>query len=183
MLDGMRNLRERLSEIEWSTEETDSTLPYLRAATAQLLVATGAGASLEHAAARPAAPDTIHSKSRKLPAALVWAPALVGSLAAAAHLEHAREPTEESARAVLLMNVASLATGGALFALDVIAGQNRGLRLGPLAFASAAVLGITLDRQERATREAEEALRRRAAIVERLVPKRKPKLDRLVVHV
>ena len=55
MLDGMRNLRERLSEIEWSTEETDSTLPYLRAATAQLLVATGAGASLEHAAARPAA--------------------------------------------------------------------------------------------------------------------------------
>lgn len=181
MLDGVKKLRERLSE-DTSERDSASSLPYLRAAAAQLLIATGAGASIEHAAARQELPDTIRP-GRKLPAALVWAPALLGSVTAVAHLEHAREPTPQTSRAVMLLNVSSLVAGGALFAVDLITGRRPHARLAPLAFASAAILGITLDRQERATREAEETLRRRAAIVERLVPRRKTRLDRVVVHV
>jgi hypothetical protein len=59
----------------------------------------------------------------------------------------------------------------------------RAALLPPLALASAGLLGFLVDR-EAAEVEAERAhLERRASIVERLVPKRRPKLEGIVVHV
>jgi hypothetical protein len=55
--------------------------------------------------------------------------------------------------------------------------------LAPLAFAAVGVLGMLLDREEEEIDEARDSLERRARVVERLVPKRKAKLDRIVVHV
>jgi hypothetical protein len=182
MLDGVKNLRERLTDADSATTVPDSSLRYLRAATAQLLLATGAGATLEHASGDNELSGATHP-SRTLPRALVWAPALIGSVAAVANLEHARDPSERTSRAVLFLNVASLAAGSALLALDMTNGQRAHSRLAPLAFASAAIMGITLGRYEREARVSEAALRRRAAIVERLVPKRKARLDKVVVHV
>jgi hypothetical protein len=55
--------------------------------------------------------------------------------------------------------------------------------LAPLAFAAVGVLGMLLDREEEEIDEHREALERRARVVERLVPQRKAKLDRIVVHI
>ncbi len=53
----------------------------------------------------------------------------------------------------------------------------------PLTFGATACLGLLLERQEDEERGEVERLRRRARIVERLVPQRRPRLDRIVVHV
>lgn len=51
------------------------------------------------------------------------------------------------------------------------------------ALAAAGALGLLLKRQERAAAREQERLARRAAIVERLVPKRRARVDRIVIHV
>jgi hypothetical protein len=160
-------------------ESTTANLPYVRAAVAQLFLATGAGATFEHVVgARSSA-----SGEGGVPKPLAWAPALLAPLAAAAHLEHARRPGEQTSRAVRFLDIATLAVGSGLFIYDLVANRNSPARLAPLAFASAGILGITLEHQETETRRAEAALRRRARVIERLVPRRRPKLDRVVVHV
>ena len=149
----------------------------LRAATAQLLCATGVAATLgpvngdEH---------THHS----VPRPLAWAPLLVGPMAAAAQIQHARKPREQTANAVRLLDGAVIALGGALFLADLIGSRRFGGRgVGALAFASVGLLGVLLERHEEDVNRAERQLSRRADVVERLVPKRRPKLDRIVVHV
>ena len=54
-----------------------------------------------------------------------------------------------------------------------------GVRYNNVAFV---LLGLVIDRQEREIARTEERLRRRARVVERIVPARKPKLDRIVVN-
>lgn len=181
MIDDVRKLGARLGDRLRREPEPASPLPYLRAAAAQLLLATGAGATLEHVSGAPSA--RFGRTDNGVPGALAWAPALIGPLAAVAHLQHARQPDLESGRAVRLLNAASLTVGSALFVYDLLAGDRPRARLAPLAFASAGLLGITLDRQELETRNRETELRRRAKVVERLVPRRRPRLDRVVVHV
>jgi hypothetical protein len=51
------------------------------------------------------------------------------------------------------------------------------------ALAAAGTLGVLLKRQERAAAEEHERLARRAAIVERQVPRRRARVDRIVIHV
>jgi hypothetical protein len=52
-----------------------------------------------------------------------------------------------------------------------------------LALAATGILGLVLDRREREMREERARLERRASIVERLVPRRRGRLDHIVVHV
>ncbi|HUE95213.1 MAG TPA: hypothetical protein VMN39_01050 [Longimicrobiaceae bacterium] len=175
MIDQVRKLAERLERDGEPREPEPARLAPLWLAASQLLLATGAGATLEQISSQ---------RSGHPPTGLAWAPLLVAPLAAAAHLQHARQPTNHSELAVRFLTGASIGFGAALFAFDSIVNRNHPpRRIGPLAFASAGLLGLLLEREERAIEETERELARRARIVERLVPRRKAKLDRVVVHV
>ena len=179
MIDGVRQLIEGLGETEEENEGGAARLGPLWAAAAQLLLATGAGATIEQLSSA-----LQESGDSPAPPGLAWAPAIVSALAATASLEHARRPTERSETAVRFLNSATIGFGAALFAFDAFV--NRGhppRRIAPLAFASAGALALLLDRAERDVEDTERDLERRARVVERLVPQRKPKLDRIVVHV
>jgi hypothetical protein len=181
-LDRIRRLRDHLP---WNPDEDEETEPmgFLRAAAAQLLVATGAEATLEQSA-RFRRSARLGLAEPSVPKSLVWAPALIGPLAGLAHLEHTRRPSEKTAAAVRILDLAAIAAGGALFLFDLAVSEGKApSRLGALAFASAGLVGVSIERQEKDLRRTERELRRRADIVERLVPRRKPKLDRVVVHV
>jgi len=180
-LDRVRSLRETLP---WKSDHTSAAEPLagLRAAAAQLMLATAATATLEHTSSADDHQGSASARSSNSP--LAWAPALIGPLAALAHLEHTRRPSRRTATALRLLGSASVAVGGVLFALDLAHdSDHRPKRLGSLAFASAGLLAVLLEREERGLDETERELRRRADIVERLVPKRKARLDRVVVHV
>lgn len=53
----------------------------------------------------------------------------------------------------------------------------------PLTFGATACLGLLLEREEESERYERRRLQRRASVVERLVPRRHSRLDRIVVHV
>jgi hypothetical protein len=55
--------------------------------------------------------------------------------------------------------------------------------LAPLAFLAVGILGLVLQEEEEETGAEFEELEDRASIVERLVPKRRARVDRIVVHV
>lgn len=175
----IERIRELMNGHEADEIEEHSRLAAVRGVTAQLLLATGAGATLEQLAHEQA-----EEGRQTVPVALTWAPLLLGPLAAAANLEHARRPSERSEAAVRFLTSASIGFGAALFVVDAL--LNRGdppRRIAPLAFASAGLLGLLLDKEEHEIEATEHDLERRARIVERLVPRRKAKLDRVVVHV
>ena len=118
------------------------------------------------------------------PAALAWAPALLGPLTAAANIEHARNPSESTRIALRVLTGATVGFGAALYIADVLGSARREThRLAPIAFASAGLLNLILDREEAEIERDEAILRRRASVVERLVPARRPKLDKIVLHV
>jgi hypothetical protein len=181
MLERLQELRAQAEQMLARETDTGSVgLNSMRAATAQLLLTTAVVAAIERLGDSGADDEDGHM----LPRTLGLAPLLVGSLTAAAQLEHVRRPREQTSAALKILNGASVALGGALLAYDMIVSGGRAPRqLGPLAFASAGLLGMALERQEAQIQENERTLRRRAKVVERLVPPRKPKLDRVVVHV
>lgn len=157
--------------------EGASLMP-LRTAAAQLLMTAGMGAAMEFVGRDE------YGREAPLPPALGLAPALIAPLAAVAQLERARRPGVRTAAAATLLGSAAIAAGGALVLGDLITSRGRGVRrIAPLAFASAGVLTLCLERQEREIRQVEHTLRRRADVVERLVPARRAKVDRIVVHV
>ena len=152
----------------------------LRAVTAQLLCATGAAAALAHI------DSSFRSNGGRetVPRPLAWAPLVVAPVAAAAQLEHARQPRPRSADALRLLDGAVIALGGVLFLADLIRSKTVNARnVGALAFASVGLLGLLLERHQEKMERTERRLRLRADVVERLVPRRRPRLDRVVVHV
>jgi hypothetical protein len=173
MLDRIRRLGE-----SWTTPgaEPDEGLQPLRVLAAQLLVVTGVGSTLE---LREQQED---AEAALPPLAAVWAPALVAPLAAIAHLAHGRRPSNATATATRVLDSAAIGAG-ITGTLAGVAGRREAPSLTPLALASAGILGLVLGRQSRRLRRERERLERRAAVVERLVPRRRPKLDRIVVHV
>jgi hypothetical protein len=183
MLDQLKGLGRRVeAALRDGAEYQEASLAPLRGATAQLLLATGAGAALEHTLNPDPAPAD--QRWRNIPTPLTWAPALLGSLAAAAQIRHARQPSEDTATALDILNASSIAVGGALFVLDLLSSRPESRRrMAPIAFASAGLLGLVISRQEREIRSVEESLRRRADVVERLVPRRRAKVEKIVVHV
>jgi hypothetical protein len=129
-----------------------------------------------------------------------WAPLLAAPLAGAAHAARALQPTRATRIAAQFLNGVAIGVGIAGFASSTWAVvEDERLRadfgprrkpiskrlpsLAPLAFGAAGMLGILLDREEREDARAHQALERRARVVERLVPKRRPRLDRIVLHI
>lgn len=110
--------------------------------------------------------------------------ALFGLGAAAAHAIHAWSGEPRARSASRLFDVAAV-TAGLLGAVE----EGRrgrptgGPALAGLTLASAAVLGMLVDTAGRAAAADRERLQRRADLVERLVPRRRARLDRIVVHV
>jgi hypothetical protein len=169
-------------------EDEGNVVDPLRVVAAEMLLVTGIGATLDVLArTRDSQRDRIpgQSGSGDLPLAAVWGPALIAPVAAAAHLRQSTGTSEKASRAsrfldsaVVLMGVAELATS-----LTGIQTRKRTPSLVPLALASAGLLGLIVAHRERTTTDAQRRLENRARIVERLVPRRRPKLDRIVLHV
>lgn len=183
MLSQIREFGERfLDHSDEPNERKDSGFTTLRFLAAQLLLVSGADATLEQVARSRSAPADAGGAP---PRALVWGPAILAPLAAAAHVAHALERSDSTTAATRVLNAAVLSLGVANLAESLYSARRRpgAPSLSPLLLASAGLLGFALDRQERSTDEERRRLERRAAIVERVVPKRRPKLDRVVVHV
>lgn len=181
-------------EEEDEQEEHEEGIPALRILAAQLLLATGAGVAMQRI--QGMGDDLIgldeemefSRETRRAGAGLaVWAPLVLAPLAAAAQLTHALRPSEGTRTATRVLNAAVVGVGAAEL-VDSLLSSRDGERpsAAPWVFGSVGVLGWLLDRQEdeiREGREEREALERRASIVERFVPRRRSKLDRIVVHV
>lgn len=110
---------------------------------------------------------------------------MLGAAAAVAHAVQAFSPSERTRLASRTFDLAVVGVG-LLGLADTLAGARRDGHLpsaGPVALASAGLLGILIDRSEIRHQAERERLERRAQVVERFVPRRKPRLDRIVVHV
>jgi hypothetical protein len=117
--------------------------------------------------------------------AAAWAPLLIGPLAAAAQIAHLQQPSENSRAAIRFLNAAVVGVGAVAFVTQLL-GSARGEELpstAPLVFGSVGALGMLLDLEERELDAERALLRRRADVVERFVPRRRARLDRVVVHV
>jgi hypothetical protein len=187
----LEQLRERFPS-RWNGADDDrggaNRFDSLRLLAAELLLVTGIGATLDVLArAREAQKDRIPGRHSRgdLPLAAVWGPALLAPVAAAAHLRLAQGPSAEAERASRLLDSAVIGLGVAELASSVTGLQSRKRppSLVPLALASAGLLGLVITQREREEEREHRRLERRAQIVERLVPRRRPKLDRIVVHV
>lgn len=159
--------------------------------TAKLLLFTGIGTALEARdqqgrRSAVAAPGNGHPSEAAVDVRLTaWAPAVLGTVAAVAHAVHGFAPTERTRLATRTLDVAVVA-GGLLGLGETLAAARRDRALpdvAAVALACAGLLGILIDRTD-SRHEAERLrLERRASVVERLVPPRRTRLDRIVVHV
>lgn len=195
MLETLERMRSRLPGSHADGEREAGAEPGFRALqllTAQMLLVTGADAALhalrQSELATAQAPPRTHDSDRQTPSAqsfaATWAPTLLAPVAAAAHLRHSADPSPATALATRILDAAVIGAGAAALVGSLIASPSRrNAALGPLALASAGALGLVLDRQQRATEQQMAQLRHRASVVERLVPRRRARLDRVVVHV
>ena len=127
------------------------------------------------------------------PEAVRWAPLIAAPVAAAAHGARALWPNEATRKAATIANGLAVGVGAAGIASSVYSAlserepethwSERVPSLAPLAFAAIGLLGLMLEREEEEVEETRHRLERRARVVERLVPKRKPKFDHIVVHI
>lgn len=162
-----------LRQLKDRGERAEEGAGSLRALTAHLLLLTGADAAFG-----------AYARGKPRSYAAIWGPALIAPLAATAHLAHLARPSDSTTRATRFLDVAVIGLGVAAAVGDLVSRRSaRTPPLAPLALASAGLLGAALDREESATRAELRRLRRRASVVERLVPRRRSKLDRVVVHV
>jgi len=163
-------------------DNDDAPLSGLHWMTATLFLAAGAETALGERRGDHRAPD-----------ALRWAPLVAAPLASAVHAARALWPGR--ATRILSQVADGLAIGVGVAGIasslysaveddDEVSERNVALpSLAPLAFAAVGVLGMLLDREEEEIDETRDSLERRARVVERLVPKRKARLDRIVVHI
>lgn len=160
----------------------------LRMVAAELLLVTGIGATVD-VLTRSTEPQPARipggSSTERAPLAAVWGPTLIAPLAAAAHVRMASEPSPNAARASRFLDAAVVALGLAelVASFTRFPSRRRTPSLAPLALASAGMLGLVVSREERVAARERRQLERRAAVLERLVPRRRPKLERVVLHV
>lgn len=188
----LEQLRQRVPDALSHTlagKEPSNRLATLRMLAAELLVVTGVGATLDvlgraREAQRDRIPGTSVGRS-ETPLAAVWGPSLIAPLAAAAHLRQAGEPSRSAARASRFLDSAIVGLGLAELAgsLTGLQSRRRTPSLVPLALASAGLLGLAVSQRERQIEREHRDLERRAKVVERLVPRRRARFDRIVVHV
>jgi len=151
----------------------------LRVVAAQMLVTSGIGSTVERLATPPpsSGPDPLPTRL------LGFIPALLGPLGAAAHLAEVHSPSHGGRTALRILNTSAIALGSALVIHDLLAESRPPSRLSPLALAVGGLLGLLIDHQEAEVERAEAELRLRASVVGRLVPRRRGRVDRIVVHV
>ena len=128
------------------------------------------------------------------PHAIRWAPLIAAPVAGAAHAARAVWPSEATRTATDIANGLAIGVGAAGLASSLYSAfsepraegddwDDRLPSLAPLAFAAIGVLGLLLDREADDIEETRASLEQRARVVERLIPKRKPRFDHVVVHV
>jgi hypothetical protein len=129
--------------------------------------------------------------------AVRWAPLLAAPAAGAAHAAHAIWPGDTTRLFTQIANGVAIGIGAAGLAGSVYAALSDDIddeqvghswvervpSLAPLAFAAIGVFGYMLQDHEEEYQEELDRLERRGRIVERLVPKRRTRVDRIVVHV
>lgn len=129
----------------------------------------------------------------RAPGSLRWAPLIAGHAAAAAHVMRAAHPTRTSRIAAQVLDGIAIGVGtvGVASSLhsalraDRDPDSARSARLpsaAPLAFCAVGLLALLLDDEETAYEEERARLERRARLMERLVPERKARVDRIVIH-
>jgi hypothetical protein len=158
---------------------------------AGMFIAAGAQAALSQS----------KSNSQRVPGLVRWAPLVAAPLAGAAHAVRAARPTTTSRALSRVLDGLAIGVGAAGVASSIYTasrertitggwpGSRRraltelGSSLAPLTFGITGILGMILDREEEQDSLAHRKLEKRARVVERFVPQRKPKLDRIVVHI
>jgi hypothetical protein len=163
-------------------DQDEFTMSGLHWMAAGLFVAAGAEAAVGERRGDHRAPDAIR-----------WAPTIAAPLAGAAHAARALWPSPATRALARVADGVAIGVGAAGLANSILAAQSdeshtRGWTgrvpgLAPLAFAAIGILGLILQEEEEAAAEQLDALERRADIVERFVPKRRARVDRIVVHV
>lgn len=192
MNDPLRSLRERLPDSGKRPRrraDLDARRPdALQMLTAKLLFFTGLGTALEalqHGAPWSERDDGWPHRHTLEARPITWAPAVLGAAAATAHAVHAFTSTERTRLATRTFDVAVVAVG-LLGLAETLAAARRDRALPDVAsvsLASAGLLGLLIDRSEAQHVEELRRLARRANVVARLVPRRRARLDRIVVHV
>lgn len=148
----------------------------LRVIAAQLLLATAADLAF-------GAHGRTAESAGRTPAMALRVPAAVAPLAATAHLAHMSSPSRQTSAVARALDTVVVAAGvGSALAGLLVGGGRRSPVLSTLALASAGVLGLIIDRHEKDDRAERTRLERRASVVERLVPRRRPRIDHVVVH-
>ena len=192
MHEGLRKLRDRLGH-DTSEEDNDPAAGFkgLRFVAAQLLLLAGVDVALDSLArdqARRAPPFPHGSAGPGTDAAgfaASWLPTLLAPVAAAAQVKHGLRPTPATASATRVLNAAVIGAGVAGLAATLMTSRRTGKfpSLTPLALASAGLLGLILEREEREAAAARRALERRASLIGKFVGGRGARVDRIVVHV
>ncbi|MGH7466996.1 MAG: hypothetical protein ACRENP_03325 [Longimicrobiales bacterium] len=163
-------------------EDEDRSLSGLQWMAAGLFLAAGAEAALGERRGDYRAPDAIR-----------WAPLVAAPVAGAAHAARALWPGHTTRVLSQIADGIAIGVGAAGFANSVMAAAGdvapdtawteRVPSLAPLAFAAVGILGLIIQEEEERSAREFESLERRANIVERFVPKRRARVDRIVVHV
>jgi hypothetical protein len=132
--------------------------------------------------------------------ALGMAPLVIAPLAGIAHAAVATRPAPRVRRMARVLDGLAISAAAAAVAAGAYAAAERSQdsrryqraryarlsfldAVAPLAFGVTGVLGLLLDREERQDATERRRLAWRASLVERLVPRRKARLDRIVVHI
>ncbi|HEX6940475.1 MAG TPA: hypothetical protein VF158_13755 [Longimicrobiales bacterium] len=162
---------------------------------AGLFVATGA----EALASRRVLAET--DGQRRRPWRLLGlTPLVVAPLAGVVHAANAARPVPRTRKWARVLDGAAVgAAAVATMAGAIAAARNgrdarwyrrgRNARISlleavtPLAFGATGALGLVLEREERAEAEARQRLERRARLLDRLAPRRRARVDRIVIHV
>jgi hypothetical protein len=192
MIERLRELKNRIGARDTPEDNReDADFKPLRILAAQLLLLTSVDIALDALSRSRADPGPPYPHGSSGPrtdpysAAASWIPVLVAPLAAAAHLTRVLKPGSSPPPTTRLLNGAVVGAGTAGLVHGFLSSRRTGEppSLTPLALASAGVLGLILEREERARVEERRELQRRASIVERFVPRRRMKIDKIVVHV
>lgn len=188
--DAVDGMRDAIGGLASSGEAEEPAFSGLQWMTAGLFIAAGAEAALR---ARG---------NGLVGTALRWAPLVAAPLAGAAHAARAVRPGRRTRMAACVvdgMAAGVAAVGVGLAAVESVrsarggppipgavrrrVARQLGAGVAPLTFGATAALGFILDREEEEDRSEHRRLARRGRIVERLVPRRRPKLDHIVLHV
>ncbi len=198
--------RRRLPQPEAGEGEPEPTFPALHWLTAGLFLAAGAEALLDQRGdtTRLSGPlDRPHRARRAARGVVRVAPLVAAPLAGAAHAARAVTNGPNLRLATQLLDgvaVGVAAAGLAAAAYDALGeqptahGPGAASRVGrtatrvaralvPITLGGIAVLGMLLETEEEREREMVRRLRRRASIVERLVPRRRARFDHIVLHI